>query len=115
MCTLPRNISALLTNKGLSSTWNLSKIVTIKRNVQTFPVNLSTVPSVKTQEPLVHGIGETSFDYEKIGRTRQKINVDGMMLNWDVVGNGEHVILMLPGSLGIIFFAIYVPIFIKLM
>lgn len=34
------------------------------------------------------------------GQRREKIEVNGVRLNWDAVGTGEHVILLLPGAVG---------------
>jgi hypothetical protein len=36
----------------------------------------------------------------RIGMTREKIEVDGMKLNWDKMGKGDHVVLLLPGIIG---------------
>ncbi len=99
MSILPRNLSSFF--RSVSASVKYAKQVTIKRNVQTFTQNLSTVPALKIQEPFVDKISENEFNFETFGTSRPKIEVDGMMLNWDVVGDGEHVILMLPGSLGI--------------
>jgi len=44
----------------------------------------------------------TDFDLENLGMRREKIEVDGVHLNWDEAGSGDHVVLMLPGIIGCI-------------
>ncbi len=48
------------------------------------------------------GISKENSHVKAFGQSKEKIEVDGMMLNWDVAGTGEHVVLLLPGALGII-------------
>lgn len=39
-------------------------------------------------------------DLHRVGLRREKIEVNGMMLNWDQAGSGDHVVLLLPGIIG---------------
>lgn len=41
-----------------------------------------------------------AHDLRGLGMRREKIEVDGIQLNWDQAGDGDHVVLLLPGIIG---------------
>lgn len=67
------------------------------RGLQTWKKSLSTEAAAKLV-PTVES--ENEVNLETLGRCREKIEVDGMMINWDKAGTGEQVVLMLPGIIG---------------
>ncbi len=72
-----------------------------RRNVQTWKKGLSTEAAAKVapQDNLVEPEAQV-VNLETLGNSREKIEVDGMLINWDKVGSGDHVVLMLPGIIG---------------
>lgn len=46
------------------------------------------------------GFLETDLKPNTLGCSRKKIDVNGISLNWEKAGTGDHVILMLPNVLG---------------
>lgn len=67
------------------------------RNLQNWSKNLSTEAAAKLAET---PNGDNEINLETLGCSREKIEVDGMMINWDKAGNGEQVVLLLPGIIG---------------
>lgn len=71
-----------------------------KRNLQTRYKNFTAKSDIKVHDLPLPDTNEYHVNLTNLGSSRQKINVDGMMLNWDTAGTGDQVILMLPGILG---------------
>jgi len=65
---------------------------------------LSTEAALKEKIETTPSLKEILMDEEehlkRIGLIREKIEVDGIHLNWDKMGRGDHVVLLLPGIIG---------------
>lgn len=102
MSPFSRNLLTSVTSIRNLSSLKKFKPVPNKRSLQTFPPSLS-VETAGKPKPVVNPVHENDFNFKTFGASRHKIEVEGMMLNWDIVGRGEHVVLMLPGTLGKIY------------
>lgn len=70
------------------------------RNLQSGKKSQSTEPVANLASNHSPNMIPSEFNLATLGKTRPKIEVDGMMLNWDMAGTGDHVLLLLPGVLG---------------
>ncbi|XP_021967928.1 valacyclovir hydrolase [Folsomia candida] len=88
---------------GVPATWGFTRTYCSKPYSTEAAVKMETSADPPTD----------AHDLRGLGMRREKIEVDGIQLNWDQAGDGDHVVLLLPGIIGCIKHD-FVPIFKKM-
>ncbi|CAL8069615.1 unnamed protein product [Orchesella dallaii] len=68
--------------------------------------NSSTIPNPDL-------VDDNELDWTTLGCSKEKIEIDNVLINWERAGNGEHVVLLLPGIIGCIQHD-FIPLFLKM-